>query len=249
MESQQLFELCSQNDEVKSEYFLFGMKFDYYFYSTWCVNQGGSIASPSSTETYHEMMDIADSLKNKDIHEKCFAGSGALVIWTGLNDEEEEGVWVNPYTKDPMSVEGLWAPGKPDGGRNRNCAKTDLGRKWKDATCDEGNCALCHFPNSINLTMRGLCGSEVKVMEGFFDLLYFIKDYVNLKPHWRGYGKSHIFFVPEKGVWRLESFYDTEKRAEFFATDENPYDYWPTGRSTWRINAGICQLQNVDKKC
>ena len=38
---------------------------------------------PTSTENFHEMMDIADALKNKDIHEKCFAGSGALVIWTG----------------------------------------------------------------------------------------------------------------------------------------------------------------------
>ena len=67
-----------------SQYFLFGMKFEYFFYSAWCNNQGGFIATPSSTETYHEIMDIADSLKNKDIHEKCFAGSGALVIWTGV---------------------------------------------------------------------------------------------------------------------------------------------------------------------
>ena len=29
------------------------------------------------------MMDVAEALQNKDIHEKCFAGSGALVIWTG----------------------------------------------------------------------------------------------------------------------------------------------------------------------
>ena len=101
--------------------------------------------------------------------------------------------------------------------------------------------------NSIvfNFHNSGLCGSETKVMEGFFDILYFIKGFVNLKPHWRGYGKSHIFFVPEKGfktrtkhrfiirtsgVWRLQSFYDKEKKAEFFATDENPYDYWPTGK-------------------
>merc|ERR1711963_710557 len=125
-------------------------------------------------------MDIADSLKNKDIHEKCFAGSGALVIWTGLNDDHEEGIWANPYTREEMIMEGLWAPGQPDGGTGENCAKTDLDRKWKDATCSERNCALCHFPSSINLTLRGLCGSETKVMEGFFDILYFIKGFVNL---------------------------------------------------------------------
>ena len=45
--------------------------------------QGGALATPSSPETFHEMMDVAEALQNKDIHEKCFAGSGALVIWTG----------------------------------------------------------------------------------------------------------------------------------------------------------------------
>ena len=45
--------------------------------------QGGALATPSSPESFHEMMDVAEALQNKDIHEKCFAGSGALVIWTG----------------------------------------------------------------------------------------------------------------------------------------------------------------------
>ena len=41
---------------------------------------------------------------------------------------------------------------------------------------------------------------------------------------------QHRFIIRTSGVWRLESFYDKEKKAEFFATDENPYDYWPTGK-------------------
>lgn len=48
-------------------------------------------------------------------------------------------------------------------------------------------------------------------MEGFFDTEYFIEGYKNLKPHWRGLGKSHIFYITKKKVWRLESFYATEK--------------------------------------
>ena len=280
-----LFELCGDGDDIKSQYYLFGKQFEYWFYSAWCANQvrllmlgpemdlvseydiqGGALATPSSPETFHEMMDVAEALQNKDIHEKCFAGSGALVIWTGdlvlglwtrvckllhysgLNDEQEEGTWVNPYTKEAVDISSLWEPGSPNGEAAENCAKTNLDRKWKDATCAERNCALCHFPGAMNVTLRGLCGSETKIMEGFFDISYFLKGFVNLKPHWRGYGKSHIYYDPKKGVWRLESFYDREKRAEFFANDENPYDYWPTGRSKWRINAGICQLKNKDRK-
>ena len=44
---------------------------------------GGAIAVPMSDEQYHEMMDVAESIVDKEIHEKCLLGSGALVIWNG----------------------------------------------------------------------------------------------------------------------------------------------------------------------
>ena len=49
--------------------------------------------------------------------------------------------------------------------------------------------------------------------------------------------------IRTSGVWRLESFYDKEKKAEFFATDENPYDYWPTGK----INKLITKIKRIKK--
>ena len=101
----------------------------------------------------------------------------------------------------------------------------------------------------MNLTIRGLCGSDTNIMEGFFDTSYFVQGFINENPHWRGFGKSHVYFRPRRQVWRLESFYDLQRYAEFFADDANPYSYYPTGRSTWKINAGICQLRdNVDYK-
>ena len=54
------------------------------------------LAVPSNPETFHEMMDIAaESLQNKNIHEKCFAGFGDLVVWTWVNEKIE----ANSYTK------------------------------------------------------------------------------------------------------------------------------------------------------
>ena len=105
-------------------------------------------------------------------------------------------------------MDTLWEDGSPNGQEAENCAKTNMDRKWKDAPCEERNCALCHFPSQMNVTMRGLCGSETKIMDGFFDVSYFLKGFINLKPHWRGYGKSHVYFRPRRQVWRLESFYD-----------------------------------------
>ena len=80
-------------------------------------------------------------------------------------------------------------------------------------------------------------------MEGFFDTEYFIEGYVSMKPHWRGLGKSHIYFLPKRKVWRLESFYATEKYADLTADDTDPFAYYPLGRLNWKIYDGICQLE------
>jgi len=244
MKNMPLFELCGSADDVEAKYFLFPVKFEYHFYTAWCKNQGGEIAAPVSDENYHELMDIAEGMVNRDIHEKCLHASGSLVVWGGITDEWEEGVWMNPYSREP-SAAAFWEVGSPNGGPAENCIRTHLDRRWKDVDCVERNCALCHFPRRMNLTFRGLCGSETKKMEGFFDTIYFIYGFINLKPHWRGLGKSHIYFRPRRATWRLESFYDVKKYAEFFAEDSNPYDYWPTGRSTWNVNEGICQMSGL----
>lgn len=239
-----LFELCGTADEASNSYFLFPNKFNYFFYTAWCNNMGGAIIFPTTDEHYHEIMDIAESIVNKDIHEKCIHASGSLIIWAGPSDEWEEGVWVNPYTKDPTAG-SFWEVGEPSGGTGENCIRTYIDRKWGNKGCDEANCALCYFPQRMNLSMRGLCASETKIMEGFFDMFYFLKGFVNLKPHWRGLGKSHVYFRPRRQTWRLESYYDLQRYAEFAAEDSNPYDYYPTGRSTWFINQGICQKSGL----
>ena len=34
-----LFELCGDGDDIKSQYYLFGKQFEYWFYTAWCANQ------------------------------------------------------------------------------------------------------------------------------------------------------------------------------------------------------------------
>lgn len=244
MKPKPLFELCGSADDVEDQFYLFPMKFEYFFYTAWCKNQGGGIVVPQSDEHFHEIMDIAEGIVDRDVHEKCMHASGALIIWSGITDQAEEGIWANPYTKEP-STAAFWESGSPNGGPAENCARTHLDRRWKDVDCGEKNCALCAFPERMNLTIRGLCRSEVKKMDGFYDTQYFIKGFVNLKPHWRGMGKSHVYFRARRKTWRLESFYDVDRYAEFFADDSNAYDYWPTGRSTWNVNEGICRLSGL----
>jgi len=96
----------------------------------------------------------------------------------------------------------------------------------------------------MNLTMRGLCSRDINKLDGFFDTEYFISGFQNLKPHWRGLGKSHIFFQPATKKWKLESYYAPEKYALLPADDTQPRSFYPLGRKTWYVSDGICQLEN-----
>ena len=83
----------------------------------------------------------------------------------------------------------------------------------------------------MNLTMRGFCPGDIKTMEGSFDNQYFIDGYKNKKAHWRGLGKSHIYYLPLTKTWRLESFYETDQFALLAADDSVPRAFYPLGRS------------------
>ena len=99
---------------------------------------------------------------------------------------------------------------------------------------------MCQFREKMNLTMRGLCNGDTKLMEGFFDVVYFIQGFERQKAHWRGEGKSHIFYKRRTKSWRLESFYDSERFAELAADDSVPRAFYPLGRNIWK--AGIYNL-------
>ena len=55
-------------------------------------------------------MSLLSSLVKPDIHEKCMASSGDLILWMGYTDARDEGLWVDadpPYL--PMPFEGkIW---------------------------------------------------------------------------------------------------------------------------------------------
>lgn len=109
------------------------------------------------------------------------------------------------------------------------------------------SCSACKFDMRINLTMRGFCLSETKLMEGFFDSEYFIEGFINEKAHWRGPGKSHIYYIKSDKTWRLESLYDVERYAELTSEDSIPTAFYPIGRKEWKVSSGICLKENQEK--
>ena len=140
-------------------------------------------------------------------------------------------MWVDSTSLDVLSYDGNWQPGQPNGGDLSNCARAYLDRQWADEPCESKYCNACSFSKRLNLTIRGLCPSDTKLMEGFFDMEYFISGFVQNKAHWRGLGKSHIYYVKDLKSWKLESFYDEEEKyAVLAADDSDPNAFYPLGR-------------------
>ena len=148
-----LYKLCESSEHEENKYFLFNDPWSFEWYESWCVNMGGGLAIAENGEHYHAQMDYAEQ-KIEPLHEACVHSSGSLMIWLGLTDKYEEGAWMNPYTKEPMNYDGNWEHGKTDGGTHENCAISYIDRKWADVDCHKKNCALCHFPNGMNLTIN-----------------------------------------------------------------------------------------------
>ena len=92
----QLFQLCESGESEERKYFFFNAKWNYEFYKSWCYNQGGEIATPTSAEEYQKQLDIADRLIVPDLHEKCVKAGGSIIIWMGYNDMELEGEITSP---------------------------------------------------------------------------------------------------------------------------------------------------------
>ena len=107
-----------------------------------------------------------------------FWWSGNIIIWVGIVDQFEEGVWQDPSPPNPhLQFDGFWETGQPNGGTLENCVRTYIDRRWRDQSCDErlvdisklchskrtisSFCAVCEFPTRMNLTMRGLCASGI----------------------------------------------------------------------------------------
>ena len=110
-------------------------------------------------------------------------------------------------------------------------------REWNDEACEGRFCSACSFTKRMNLTIRGLCPSDTKLMEGNFDSEYFIDGFRQNKAHWRGLGKSHIYYVKLKKQWKLESFYDEdEKFAVLVADESDPRAFYPLGRLYRHVN-------------
>ena len=74
------------------------MQFEYWFYTAWCKNQGGGIVVPMSDENYHELMDTAESIVDKD-------GATAVIKCTVMVQDTQVTITSSPNQQTPLTNE------------------------------------------------------------------------------------------------------------------------------------------------
>ena len=77
-------------------------------------------------------------------------------IWLAADDTDEEGVWRDSLTGQPLKYTPPWEGTEPNGGTAQNCAAFQ-GCGWVDIPCDRRYYCPCHSQPRPSLKFLGLC--------------------------------------------------------------------------------------------
>jgi len=202
-------------------------------------------------DTYNQF-DRSNMTKAENL---CFFRSTEARFWVGRQKNLKTQKWENPYTNEELDFDGAWYGYEPSDDEDR-CAHVwttptggDL-KSWYSSNCAESSsCSICVMPRESrkkhsfeNLRLRGLCKEEIDGRT--FDIKYYIFEQMRYKLHFQGIQSSHIFF-DENGQWRLQSFQEPLDFA--YLTQKQSKNRYPMGRQLWKINAGICGIEEGEK--
>jgi hypothetical protein len=110
-----------------------------------CTREGGVMAVP---EAEAERVFLTESIVNLRASLQAADPMAMLADswWIGANDGDGEDRWI---TQESRVIDmPPWAPGRPNGGRDQNCAVLDasLGGLWNDNDCTEPYPSICRLP-------------------------------------------------------------------------------------------------------
>ena len=112
-----------------------------------CKNLGTQMPSVSNNEASERLMDFCDK-KMKSI---------SFGTWLAVDDYDDEGMWKDSFTRQPLNYTPPWVGNEPNGGTNENCAYI-VDCSWMDTQCitTRHNC-ICESEPHPNLKLLGLC--------------------------------------------------------------------------------------------
>lgn len=165
--------------------------------------------------------------ENKEFYPGVIGGAN----WISLTDEDEEGNWIDYYTKEKIKdAREMIVGGELNGGTKENCAIMVLmWNGWNDWQCtinkNQPIACACQHPQEMYLRLRGLC------QDSNIDQYYVPRN----KPKngaiiYVGLSMSVIEYLPENSIWKLE-FHGGNTSAE---TESSHYSF-ALGSHKWRI--------------
>ena len=138
--------------------------------------------------------------------------------FSGLNDQDNEGIFINPYTRKVVD-NARWAYNEPNNyGIGEDCTETNKDGTLNDVSCSQKQCTLCNLVARPQFELRGLCDSValgrkyyLNVDENFtgvYDIL-----------GWKG---SAIIWNKENKSWEI---IETKNRSIIAFTNETNGEY------------------------
>ena len=189
-----------------------------------CQSIGASVHVPRSAEENRLLL--------ADISKPNFICRFNSVVWLGISDKEDEGVW-RRFLDDSIITNQFFSRGYPKGGTNSSCVQIDRRTgNWQDRNCenDGSSCTVCVNNNQRPLRLRGLC------FEYETQTLMEVLGYWNGAPYLHGFHGLLIYRTEELDEWLMV---DTQANKTLARIVLQSASSFPTGRRTWTLVSRI----------
>ena len=181
-----------------------------------CENLGAQMPSVSNNEELERLQGFCEA-KMK------LPSSG---LWVAADDFEEEGLWKESLTGQPLNYTPPWAPNEPNGGTKENCAGFEGFCQWLDLPCNDWTyfCLCENKPRPI-LKLLGLC--KESLIDRGYQPRNDVKDIetLNIVGH-----STSIRYDPIQMLWMLSVVHHNVTGTSL-ATHKS----FTLGKNTWTI--------------
>ena len=197
-----------------------------------CTFSGATLHVPLNSKENEALL--------KEISKPNFICKFGSIVWVGISDAQEEGVW-RKLSDDSILVNQFFARRRPRGDTEKHCAQIDRRTgNWLETQCltRKSSCAICR--NNINrpLRLRGLCFESQT--ESYIEVL----GYKNDAPFFHGYHGINIYRTEMLDEWNMFDTVTNETIANIVLPSKNDY---PVGRKIWTIVSRVCNYRIGDE--
>ena len=186
---------------------------------------GGEMAVADNIKDAEKM---AKLLTDENIANLC-AGGG---LFAGLTDRNEEGVFVNINTGDPLNID-IWIENEPNNIFGADCAFIEDQAKLFDFKCSDVRCPILKIQKSPKFQLRGACQDIDIDMDIFFTLP--LQNGVFIEKELLGFKSSKMLWSNKTNKWEIRNLIN----ESVIAFSNSTRDY-PFGNNQWFFTKTSC---------